>query len=577
MSGAFGAGRVAAIMGPSGAGKTTLLNVLAGRTTTSIQVSGDVVIARAKPTDVVRKRYTGYCEQHDSLIDVLSVREMLEYTAELKCSQYLSHSTKIQRVDELLNEMGLAHIASSQVSVISGGERKRTSIALALVSKPPVLLLDEPTTGLDAATADDVLGAVKKLARDGSRVVACTIHAPSSRAFRLLIDDVVALDGGKVAWAAPPGEGSHGPLATYVSQSLGSVYIDGDSLAEHLLYAMRDAKTKNIDVSEKWCKHPVYAATLKRVQYLASKAETEDPDAAAQRLREACPGSLAWTKDDPRRKLAVATSVPHGIITLLRYRSLRSFGDVEYIMTRLGDKLLYGLVMMSLFWGEGQKKRQMEAAMNSAGVLWFAAVLTGYGAACYMPQLVSERPIFLRETADGAYLPVTFLIAKTIEECVIILPFALVYFAAVFFSVGLQGNFLISFGLFYLTVIIGLAIAQMVAAFAPDADAANALLPTYITCNLLSSGYVLLTSDIPLGWRWYTRINHLYYAWMALLRDNFSYESAEMGSPNTDVLDHYDVRRAPTVGVCALALVLFFLVYLCLAERGLTALARSRR
>ena len=100
VSGAFGAGRVAAIMGPSGAGKTTLLNVLAGRTTTSIQVSGDVVIARAKPTDVVRKRYTGYCEQHDSLIDVLSVREMLEYTAELKCSQYLSHSTKIQRVDE---------------------------------------------------------------------------------------------------------------------------------------------------------------------------------------------------------------------------------------------------------------------------------------------------------------------------------------------------------------------------------------------------------------------------------------------------------------------------------------------
>ena len=71
--------------------------------------------------------------------------------------------------------------------------------------------------------------------------------------------------------------------------------------------------------------------------------------------------------------------------------------------------------------------------MNSAGVLWSACRTHGYGAACYMPQLVSERPIFLRETADGAYLPVTFLIAKTIEECVIILPFALIYFAAVFF------------------------------------------------------------------------------------------------------------------------------------------------
>ena len=116
----------------------------------------------------------------------------------------------------------------------------------------------------------------------------------------------------------------------------------------------------------------------------------------------------------------------------------------------------------------------MEAARIRRGAVVRGRTLR-YGAACYMPQLVSERPIFLRETADGAYLPVTFLIAKTIEECIIILPFALIYFAAVFFSVGLQGNFLISFGLFYLTVIVGLAIAQMVAAYAPDADAANAL------------------------------------------------------------------------------------------------------
>ena len=78
---------------------------------------GDVVITRAKPTDV-RPGYTGYCEQHDSLIDVLSVREMLEYTAELKCSQYLSHNTKVQRVDELLNEMGLTHRVLASVSYL---------------------------------------------------------------------------------------------------------------------------------------------------------------------------------------------------------------------------------------------------------------------------------------------------------------------------------------------------------------------------------------------------------------------------------------------------------------------------
>ena len=92
-------------------------------------------------------------------------------------------------------------------------------------------------------------------------------------------------------------------------------------------------------------------------------------------------------------------------------------------MTQLGDKLLYGLVMMSLFWGGGRKRRQMEAAMGPAGVLWFAAISRVMGPPATCPSSCRNDPFFLRN--GGRCVPaVTFLIAKTIEECVIIFTFA---------------------------------------------------------------------------------------------------------------------------------------------------------
>merc|ERR1719174_2930773 len=109
--------------------------------------------------------------------------------------------------------------------------------------------------------------------------------------------------------------------------------------------------------------------------------------------------------------------------------------------------------MMSLFWGEGRKKTA-NGGGHELGRRAVVRCCTYRVWCCLLYAAISfrETHIFARD-GGRAYLPVTFLIAKTIEECVIILPFALIYFAAVFFSVGLQGNFFVSFGLFYLTVI----------------------------------------------------------------------------------------------------------------------------
>ena len=131
--------------------------------------------------------------------------------------------------------------------------------------------------------------------------------------------------------------------------------------------------------------------------------------------------------------------------------------------------------------------------------------------------------------------------------------------------------------IFYLTACVGISIAYTVSAYAPDADAANAILPTYITMQLLLSGYIIATSDVPLGWRWYMRCDYLYYSWTSLMRENFrGHDTAEF-APGVDVLDYYDLRRAPTVSSSILALLIFFAVFLIIAAYGFNQLAVSGR
>ncbi|KAJ1459412.1 P-loop containing nucleoside triphosphate hydrolase protein [Pelagophyceae sp. CCMP2097] len=582
VSGTFRSGEVTAIMGTSGSGKTTLLDVLAGRAPSASKVTGTLVVAGDEPTELTRKRYTGYCEQHDTLVNVLTVREMLECTAELKCSQKMSGKAKKQRVSDLLAELGLLHVAETPLGggstkTISGGQRKRCNIGIALITKPPVLFLDEPTTGLDAATADDILSLVKSLARDvtdgSERVVACTLHSPSSRAFRLLIDTVFCLASGRVVWAAAPGEGARGPLGLHLAEECGAAYCPGDSLADHMMYVLGGAQStdpaKALELSNLWAESGVGKDHALQVLKAVDVASVKD----GEWQRKARGASLAFSGDgDSRADSAVATSFFHGVRTLLRFRSWRNFTDGEYIGARLGDKVTYGLILASLYWGEGSKQRDQAHAGNSAAVLWFIIIITGYTAAAYMPQLVMERPIFVREVADGCYTPVTFLVARFIEEATCMLPFSLFYFSIIFFAVGFQGSFWFMWFIYYLTNAIGVSIAYMVASFAPNLEAANALLPTYITTNLLFGGFLIAYGDIPLAWRWYVKLNFLFYGWNAMMKDNFGAEHPFGDSDS--VIDYYDLGRAPSKGACIGILLAFFCAYFSLAAVGMTRLTK---
>ncbi|CUU56787.1 ABC-type multidrug transport system, ATPase component [Parafrankia irregularis] len=205
-----------AVVGPSGAGKSTLLNALAGfrpADAGTVRYAGRDLYADYEEL----RRRIGYVPQADPLHGQLTVRQALEYGAELRFPADTTAHERRTRVEEVLDELGLTAHADTAVHRLSGGQRKRTSVALELLTCPSLLFLDEPTSGLDPANDQSVMQTLRGLAKgagastdrgagtgpsdENGRTVIVVTH---SVLFLDLCDYVLVLaPGGHVAYFGP--------------------------------------------------------------------------------------------------------------------------------------------------------------------------------------------------------------------------------------------------------------------------------------------------------------------------------------------------------------------------------------
>ncbi|XP_050716453.1 protein scarlet-like [Eriocheir sinensis] len=203
VSGAVRPGSLVALMGASGAGKSTLMNALAHRTPGEVMVDGDILVNGHRANRSMNA-LSGYVHQDDLFVASLTVKEHLTFMARLRMDVRTTANERRGRVHELLKELGLTKVQHSRIGApgleksLSGGERKRLAFATEILTDPPLLFCDEPTTGLDSFNARKLVKMMKEMAARGKTIL-CTIHQPSTEVF-LMFDKLMLLAEGRLAY-----------------------------------------------------------------------------------------------------------------------------------------------------------------------------------------------------------------------------------------------------------------------------------------------------------------------------------------------------------------------------------------
>ena len=172
-------GEFVAIMGPSGCGKSTLLNIIGmldSPSTGEYNFKGKNVAGLTEgDLAKVRKANIGFIFQSFNLIDELTVRENVELAL---LYHDMPASERRQRVDAVMDKVGIAHRAKHRPSQLSGGQQQRVAVARAVVGSPSMILADEPTGNLDTAHGEEVMQMLRRLNQEGSTIVMVT-HSPA--------------------------------------------------------------------------------------------------------------------------------------------------------------------------------------------------------------------------------------------------------------------------------------------------------------------------------------------------------------------------------------------------------------
>lgn len=173
------AGEFTTVAGPSGSGKTTLLNIIGGLdkpTVGSVIFKGeDITDASYGRLSELRLNHIGFVFQSFNLIPVLSALENVEYVMMLRG---VSVEERRRRAKEILREVGLSGMENRRPDALSGGQQQRVAVARAIVSKPDLVLADEPTANLDSTTGDELMGMLLDLNEEYGTTFLFSTHDP---------------------------------------------------------------------------------------------------------------------------------------------------------------------------------------------------------------------------------------------------------------------------------------------------------------------------------------------------------------------------------------------------------------
>ncbi|MDX2649238.1 FHA domain-containing protein [Streptomyces sp. PA03-1a] len=372
-----------AVVGPSGSGKSTLLNALTGlRPANHGTVLYDGRDLYREYADL--RQRIGLVPQDDILHQQLPVGRALSYAAELRFPGDTAKEERQARVDEVIAELGLEARVKQPVHTLSGGQRKRVSVALELLTKPSLLFLDEPTSGLDPGMDRSVMTMLRELADDGRTVIVVTHSVLSLEVCDRLL---VMAPGGRMAYYGPPSK---------------TLPFFGFRQWPEAFEAFENEE--NRDWAGQYEASPLYD------EYVAAALEPAGPQPPAELEPLEPPKPQGWGGQ---------------LWTLVRRYTASLAADRTFLAIMVALPFVMGGMARALAGGALGRNN----ALNVLLILCVGSVLTG--AANAVRELVKERVIYQRERAVGlsrsAYLAskVVVLGVITVAQAVVLTMVAL--------------------------------------------------------------------------------------------------------------------------------------------------------
>jgi ABC-type multidrug transport system ATPase subunit len=455
-------GQLIGILGKSGSGKTSLLRVLGRRSSRKLSLTGQVKLNGNTYSSNTWRHLCAFVEQHDHLYSFLSPFEVLLFSSALFSNE--SKLVRREKVNVILQQMGLDDVSHRRIGVLSGGQKKRVSIAIQLLLDPVVLLLDEPTSGLDSKTAQQVIQYLRNLANDRGIIIILTIHMPRVSIVKLF-DKIIVVNKGQVVF-----DGNHSQLSSFVGET------GDDSLTDLLLDRVDD--------------FPPFINN--------SPVPASDP---------------LLSRNTPKPSKFKQLNV------LLLRDLLMIWRDKRLIVTSLLQAVVITLLVGIVFWQLGNTQ---SAIQSTVGVLFFLLINQTFS---YMMPLVTAFPVekihLYKEYLTAAYPPYFAYVTRYIAQWSIVIVTMTLTVTVLFFLIGLS-NFFIYYLALSLVTANAVAIGLTIGSFANSPQIGQASTPTVAISLILVSGLYANKDTIPIFIAWLEYISFVSYGYAILVQNEFS-------------------------------------------------------
>ncbi|KAJ2949984.1 hypothetical protein O0L34_g11317 [Tuta absoluta] len=479
-----------AIMGPSGAGKSTLLDVLSGYRISGV---GGAVFINGRGRNMKRfKRMSCYIQQDDRLQGLLTVGENMVVAADLKLPTKLDKYEKGEVIEDILTNLGLYEHMNTRAQQLSGGQRKRLSIALELINNPLIMFLDEPTTGLDSSSCSQVVQLCRSLAHQG-RTIVCTVHQPSASLFALF-DHVYVLAAGQCLY-----QGTTRNLVPYLEQA-GIPCPIYHNPADYIIELASGEYGED------------------KLTLLSNKADNgraldwfEDPNSihSMETLRKLYPLSLL--KEEDAEKGVEETPQSNQRSILIKRGFLKAKRDQTMTHLRLMVNVVVGIMLGCLFINAGNEGSRVLENYN----LLFAILMHHMMSPMMLTILTfpSEMSVLSKEHFNRWYSLGSYYISITLVD----LPVSIIscfIFSVIVYTMSSQPldivRFLMFFAISFYTVLVAQSFGLMIGA-AFNVVNGTFLGPTLSVPMMMFAGFGVTLRDLPPYLAWGSYVSYLRY------------------------------------------------------------------